>query len=100
VSPTRRGWPISCARSSSTDLSHYHADATAKRLDQGTAAAITARAPDAIGPEDACGVFALRGALEWSRRADLAVRLLDLRTSGDTAGDASNVVGYGAFAIG
>ena len=84
----------------STDLSHYHADATAKRLDQRTAAAITARDPAAIGPDDACGVFALRGAVEWSRRADLAVRLLDLRTSADTAGDASRVVGYGAFAIG
>ncbi len=84
----------------STDLSHYHADETAKRLDQRTAAAITARDPDAIGPEDACGVFALRGAVEWSRRADLAVRLLDLRTSADTAGHASRVVGYGAFAIG
>lgn len=84
----------------STDLSHYYSDETAKRLDRRTAAAITARTPDAIGPEDACGVFALRGALEWSRRADLAVRLLDLRTSADTAGDASRVVGYGAFAIG
>jgi AmmeMemoRadiSam system protein B len=26
--------------------------------------------------------------------------LLDLRTSGDTAGDMDRVVGYGAFAIG
>jgi AmmeMemoRadiSam system protein B len=47
----------------------------------------------------ACGVFALRGALEWARRADLAVGLLDLRTSADTAGDPSRVVGYGAFAL-
>jgi hypothetical protein len=84
----------------STDLSHYHPDETAKRLDQRTASAITARAPEAIGSGDACGVFALRGALEWARRADLAVRLLDLRTSADTAGDPSSVVGYGAFAIG
>jgi AmmeMemoRadiSam system protein B len=83
----------------STDLSHYHADATAKALDQRTAAAITARDPDAIGSDDACGVFALRGALEWTRRADLRVGLLDLRTSADTAGDPSRVVGYGAFAL-
>jgi MEMO1 family protein len=83
----------------STDLSHYHADATAKARDRRTAAAITARDPDAIGRDDACGVFALRGALEWARRADLAVGLLDLRTSADTAGDPSRVVGYGAFAL-
>jgi len=83
----------------STDLSHYHADETAKALDRRTAAAITARDPDGIGPDDACGVFALRGALEWARRVDLAVGLLDLRTSADTAGDPSRVVGYGAFAL-
>ena len=81
----------------STDLSHYHADATAKAQDRRTAAAITARDPDAIGRDDACGVFALRGALEWARRADLAVGLLDLRTSADTAGDPSRVVGYGSL---
>ena len=83
----------------STDLSHYHADATAKALDMRTAAAITARDPDAIGHDDACGVFALRGALEWARRADVGAGLLDLRTSADTAGDPSRVVGYGAFAL-
>ena len=33
-------------------------------------------------------------------RHDLTVRLLDLRTSADTAGDPDRVVGYGAFAIG
>jgi AmmeMemoRadiSam system protein B len=83
----------------STDLSHYHPHETATRLDQRTAAAITRREANAIAPRDACGVFALRGAVEWSRRADLAIRLLDLRTSADTVGDASRVVGYGAFAI-
>lgn len=84
----------------STDLSHYHPHKTATRLDQRTAATITARDANAIGLKDVCGVFALRGAVEWSRCANLAVRLLDLRTSADTAGDASRVVGYGAFAIG
>jgi AmmeMemoRadiSam system protein B len=84
----------------STDLSHYHDDATAKRLDRRTAAAVTAGDADAIGPDDACGVFALRGSVAWARRAGFAWRLLDLRTSADTAGDASRVVGYGAFAIG
>ena len=83
----------------STDLSHYLPHEAATRLDQRTAAAITARDANAIAAEDVCGIFALRGAVEWSRRADLAVRLLDLRTSADTVGDASRVVGYGAFAI-
>ncbi len=84
----------------STDLSHYHDDATAKRLDRRTAEAVVAGDPGAIGPEDACGAFALRGIVELARREELPVRLLDLRTSADTAGDPWRVVGYGAFAVG
>ena len=83
----------------STDLSHYHDDATAKRRDRRTADAVLARDPEAIGPEDACGVFALRGLVEHARRRRLAIELLDLRTSADTAGDPRRVVGYGAFAV-
>jgi MEMO1 family protein len=83
----------------STDLSHYHDDETAKRLDRRTAEAVVACEPDAIGPEDACGSSGLRGLVELARRAELGVRLLDLRTSADTAGDPWRVVGYGAFAV-
>ncbi len=84
----------------STDLSHYHEQETARRLDRRTADAVLARDPSSIGPEDACGAYALRGLAEHARQNDLEVRLLDLRTSGDTAGDPSSVVGYGAFALG
>jgi AmmeMemoRadiSam system protein A len=83
----------------STDLSHYHDHATATRLDQGTADAIVARDPDGIGVDRACGVFALRGLLVGAQRRRLDVTLLDLRTSGDTAGPRDRVVGYGAFAL-
>ena len=38
-------------------------------------------------------------AFKWARRVDLAVGLFDLRTSADTAGDPSRVVGYGASAL-
>jgi AmmeMemoRadiSam system protein B len=83
----------------STDLSHYHDHGTAQRLDAATAAAIVeGRALD-IGPSDACGTHPLRGLLVAARRHGLATRLLDLRTSADTAGDPSRVVGYGAFAL-
>lgn len=83
----------------STDLSHYHDDATAKRLDRRTAELVLARDAEGIGLDDACGAFALRGIVELARREDLAVHLLDLRTSADTAGDPWRVVGYGAFAL-
>lgn len=83
----------------STDLSHYLDQATARRLDRRTAQAVVARDPSAIGDGAACGIFALLGILAFAGRHDVAVRILDLRTSADTAGDASRVVGYGAFAM-
>jgi AmmeMemoRadiSam system protein B len=83
----------------STDLSHYHDAQTAERLDGRTADAVLDRDPAAIGPFDACGVFALRGIVEHARRRDIPIRLLDLRNSADTGGDPSSVVGYGAFCL-
>jgi MEMO1 family protein len=83
----------------STDLSHYLDDATAKAHDRRTADAVLARESEQIRLDDACGSFALRGLVELARREDHAVRLLDLRTSADTAGDPWRVVGYGAFAV-
>lgn len=83
----------------STDLSHYERYESARAHDARTAAAVTALESDAIGDLDACGAFALRGLLLAARRRGFAVRLLDLRSSGDTAGDRDRVVGYGAFAV-
>lgn len=83
----------------STDLSHDHDLATARQLDRATAAAIVDRAWERIERDDACGAVPLRGALELARRRRERVEQLDLRTSGDTAGDHRRVVGYGSFAI-
>lgn len=83
----------------SSDLSHYHDYDTARARDRTTASAIVERRGDDIGPYDACGAYPVRGLLEVARRKDLEVELLDLRNSGDTAGDRSRVVGYGAFAL-
>ena len=84
----------------STDLSHYHDIDTARRLDARTAASVVARRPDDIAAEDACGAVPVRGVLDLAARRGLSCRLLDLRTSGDTAGPTDRVVGYGSFALG
>jgi len=83
----------------STDLSHYHPDGLAKRLDAATAAAIEAFEGEGIGLEDACGCRALAGLLLAARARGLRIERLDLRTSGDTAGPKDQVVGYGAWAL-
>jgi MEMO1 family protein len=83
----------------STDLSHYLDVVRARASDERTAAAIEARDDARIGPDDACGVFALRGLVRWAARHALPVRRLALATSADTAGEPERVVGYGAFAL-
>ena len=83
----------------STDLSHYHDDRTAKRLDRVTAERIVAGDAPALRPDDACGCWAVQGLLLAAACHDLGVELLDLRTSADTAGPPDRVVGYGAFAL-
>ena len=82
----------------SSDLSHYHGYAAAQRIDRGTVNAILGL--DAgLDHEQACGATPINGFALCARRHALAPELLDLRNSGDTAGDKSRVVGYGAIAF-
>jgi hypothetical protein len=82
----------------SSDLSHYHRYAEARAIDRGTADTILALGPE-IDHEQACGATPVNGLLLCARRRGLAAELLDLRNSGDTAGDKSRVVGYASFAF-
>lgn len=84
----------------SSDLSHYLPYEQARLVDERTAEAIQQRAGERLGANDACGVRGVQGVLIYAKHHDLQVRLLDLRNSGDTQGDRSRVVGYGAFWIG
>jgi AmmeMemoRadiSam system protein B len=83
----------------SSDLSHYHAYATARRLDEKTVSVVEAGDPEALGVEAACGLTGIQAVVAAAGEAGLSVRCLDLRNSGDTAGPRDRVVGYGAFVI-
>jgi MEMO1 family protein len=83
----------------STDLSHYLSYDEAALRDHGTAAHVEAGREDEIGPHDACGYRPLRGLMVAARRRGLSLTAVDLRSSGDTAGDKDRVVGYGAFVV-
>jgi AmmeMemoRadiSam system protein B len=83
----------------SSDFSHYEPYGAARTHDARTAGSITHLDAEAVGDRDACGCFAVRGLLLAAAARGLTVRLLDLRNSGDTAGDRERVVGYGAFAV-
>jgi AmmeMemoRadiSam system protein B len=83
----------------SSDLSHYHDTATARRMDQSTAEAIERLRPEAVHYEDACGRNPINGLLLAAAAHGLKAHTLDLRNSGDTAGPTDRVVGYGAWSF-
>ncbi len=83
----------------SSDLSHYHDYVTAQELDGETCRAVESCQPEQIGYEQACGRIPLNGLLALARSRHLQVTTLGLCNSGDTAGDRSRVVGYGAWAF-
>ncbi len=81
----------------SSDLSHYLPYREARTMDAATAEEILT-----LGRLDhraACGAAPVNGLLLAARRRKLTAELVDLRNSGDTAGDKARVVGYGAFAF-
>lgn len=83
----------------SSDLSHFLTWDEARRLDRQTADHIVSLDEVALEGDEACGCRPVNGLLEVARRRGLKATTLDLRNSGDTAGDRSRVVGYGAFAF-
>ena len=82
----------------SSDLSHYHRYEDAQAIDAATVQAILSLDP-ALDHEQACGATPIMGLVEVARRRRLVPELLDLRNSGDTAGDKRRVVGYASFAF-
>lgn len=82
----------------SSDLSHYLPYDEAAAIDRATSAAIVRRSTTLRGDE-ACGAHAINGFMTIATEQDLHVAALDVRNSGDTAGDRSRVVGYGAFTV-
>ncbi|HSS27720.1 MAG TPA: AmmeMemoRadiSam system protein B, partial [Usitatibacter sp.] len=82
----------------SSDLSHYLPYAEAQARDHATAEAIHALEAT-VQPEEACGAAPINGLLRTARARGMACEIVDVRNSGDTAGDRDRVVGYGSFAF-
>ncbi|HET6718398.1 MAG TPA: AmmeMemoRadiSam system protein B, partial [Rhodocyclaceae bacterium] len=80
----------------SSDLSHFHAYDEAQVIDRDSIDTVLALAGP-LDHEQACGATPLNGLLRVAQRRGLKPLLLDLRNSGDTAGDRRRVVGYAAL---
>lgn len=80
----------------SSDLSHYTPYAVAVEHDHRTLDHILRGEGDLLGGEDACGFLPIRTLLAMASAFHWQPHLLQYRNSGDTAGDRTAVVGYGA----
>jgi AmmeMemoRadiSam system protein B len=80
----------------SSDLSHYLPYDLARDKDRQTTDGITAQY-GSVSHDRACGATPINGLLAAAKKHPMRARLIDLRNSGDTAGDKTHVVGYAAF---
>ena len=83
----------------SSDLSHFHDYVTAQRLDKETSDKIERLDYQHLDYDSACGRVPVSGLLALAKKKSLQIETIDLRNSGDTAGDKNRVVGYGAYVI-
>ncbi len=83
----------------SSDLSHYLRYEDARAVDSSTCKAIENLQEGEINHDCACGATPLRGLLIAAKQRGSRITTLDLRNSGDTAGDRNRVVGYGSWVL-
>ncbi len=81
----------------SSDLSHYMSYRTGRAMDTAASKAIVELDSRGLDFDNACGLVPIAGLLHLARQKGMRAELLDLRSSGDTAGPKDQVVGYGAF---
>lgn len=82
----------------SSDLSHYLGYREAQASDRTAVEQVLALRPG-LDHQQACGATPINGLLLAAHSHPLRAHLLDLRNSGDTAGDRSQVVGYTSIAF-
>jgi hypothetical protein len=82
----------------SSDLSHYLPYDVAQQIDRATSEEIL-RCSTHLSGEQACGATCINGLTHLARERKMQLREIARLNSGDTAGDRSRVVGYGAFSV-
>lgn len=82
----------------SSDLSHFHQYAEARKIDRDTCDQIEAF-QSSITPKQACGSTGINTLLLLAQQRHYQLHQLQQLNSGDTAGDKSRVVGYASYII-
>ncbi|MDD2266604.1 AmmeMemoRadiSam system protein B [Sulfuricurvum sp.] len=79
----------------STDLSHYYSQKQANQIDEICLEAIRDKNTVELHQGcEACGIIGVEAMLNVAKKKGLKSTILDYRTSADTSGDSSRVVGY------
>jgi AmmeMemoRadiSam system protein B len=84
----------------STDLSHFHTLDRAKYIDSYCVNGVKELNFEYLQKCEACGILGLVAALIYAKKSTLKTQILDYRTSADSSGDSSRVVGYLSAVIG
>lgn len=82
----------------SSDLSHFHPYSEAQHIDQNTCSLIEHYEPS-LTPEQACGSTGINTLLLLAKQRDYQLTRMELKNSGDTAGDKERVVGYVSYLV-
>jgi len=82
----------------SSDLSHFHSYSEAKNIDRNTCSLIEHYEPS-LSPEQACGSTGINTLLLLAKQRGYQLTRMELKNSGDTAGDKERVVGYVSYLI-
>lgn len=81
----------------SSDLSHYYPDSIAREIDKNCHIAVERLNETYLENCEACGKIGIEAMIKYAKENGLKAKMLDYKTSGDTGGDYSSVVGYGSY---
>lgn len=83
----------------SSDLSHFHSDSDAKKIDKITAEMIESLEVSGFDFRQACGAIGVCGLVGFAKKEGFSLIRINLNNSSATSGDKSRVVGYGSWLL-
>lgn len=83
----------------SSDLSHFHHDSEAQKIDKVTAEMIETQEISEFSSHQACGSIGILGLVEFAKQEEFSLIRINLKNSSVASGDKSRVVGYGSWLL-
>lgn len=83
----------------SSDLSHFHSDEVAQKIDETTANMIETIGTNGAVSQQACGLAGIMALHDFVQKKEFSLIRIGLTNSSSVSGDKSRVVGYGAWLL-